>query len=72
MRNLRRMVGDAEAEVAKAALKDQSDDALMDDFNLFLSCEHAAERNRTSAERKTENADRASRAAWRKAREEAA
>lgn len=49
MRELQHKVDGVERDIAGAALDGQSEEALMDDFNLYLSCKHAAERNRAVA-----------------------
>lgn len=45
MRDLEHRVGEVEKDYTKAALKGQTEEQLTDDYNLYLSCKHAAERN---------------------------
>ena len=51
LRDLQHKSDDISRDLAKAALKGQSSAELETDFDLYLQCRHAAERNRTIAER---------------------
>lgn len=50
-RNLQKKVDQVENDISQAALKGQDTAELLADFDLYAQCKHAAERNRTIAER---------------------
>lgn len=50
-RNLQKKVDQVENDISQAALKGQGTAELLADFDLYAQCKHAAERNRTIAER---------------------